>query len=312
MKTVRTVAELREQLASPRQQGRRIGLVPTMGALHDGHLSLISRARDECELVVVSLFVNPAQFDDAGDLDGYPRDERRDAGLAEELGVDFLFAPAVSEVYPPNFATSVAVGGIRERLEGEHRGAGHFDGVATVVTKLLNMVSPDVAYFGQKDAQQLAVIRRLVSDLNLPVAIVAGQTVRAADGLALSSRNILLSPDDRDRAPALHRALRAVEDAIGSGERDLSAATWAGLAELAAVGIEPEYLQIVDPVTMLPASSADGELLVLVAARLGSTRLIDNIPIRVARDTRAEASTAPPPRSLTPNTEPARPEVLKR
>ncbi len=198
MKTVRTVSELRGHLADARRAGRTIGLVPTMGAFHDGHLSLMRRAREACDLVVVSLFVNPAQFNEAADLDVYPRDEEHDAGLAAGEGVDYLFAPEVTEVYPDGFATSVAVRGLTDGLEGAHRGHGHFDGVTTVVSKLLNMVGPDVAYFGQKDAQQAAVVRRLVRDLNFPVRIEVCPTVRADDGLALSSRNVLLADAERD------------------------------------------------------------------------------------------------------------------
>jgi pantoate--beta-alanine ligase len=280
VRTVRTVSELRSALAAHRLAGEIIGLVPTMGAFHDGHLALMRRAREDNEVVVVSLFVNPTQFNDAGDLEAYPRDERRDAALADELGVDFLFAPPVDAVYPPGFATSVSVTGVSQPLEGVHRGAGHFDGVATVVTKLLNMVSPDVAYFGQKDAQQLAVIRRLVTDLDIPVRIEAVPTVRAADGLALSSRNVLLSPAERERAPALHRALCALQEAVRRGERDARAAIQPGLEELTAAGIEPEYLAIVDPRTMLPVTAIDDDALALVAARLGMTRLIDNTPIQ--------------------------------
>src|SRR6185437_10678172 len=197
MNVVHTVAELRAALVGPRRAGQTIGLVPTMGAFHDGHLSLMRRARRDCDVVVVSLFVNPAQFNDPADLERYPRDHERDRALAAELGVDHLFAPAVEEVYPPGFATTVSVSGITEALEGAHRGRAHFDGVATVVTKLFNMVSPDVAYFGQKDAQQALVIRRLVRDLDMPVRIEVCPTVRESDGLALSSRNAHLSAADR-------------------------------------------------------------------------------------------------------------------
>ena len=276
MRTVGSVAELRAALAGPRRAGARIGLVPTMGAFHDGHLSLMRRARAGDDLVVVSLFVNPTQFNDSADLEAYPRDEGRDAALVDELGIDLLFTPRVSDLYPRGFATSVSVSGVSEPLEGEHRGREHFEGVATVVTKLLNMVGPDVAYFGQKDAQQLAVIRRLVADLDIPVRIEAVETVRAADGLALSSRNALLSAADRRRAPALHRALEAVHEAVRDGQLDPVAATEAGLAELTAAGIEPEYLAIVNPETMQPVAAIQGDVLAVVAARLGTTRLIDN------------------------------------
>ncbi|MGZ4174473.1 MAG: pantoate--beta-alanine ligase, partial [Solirubrobacteraceae bacterium] len=198
MRTVRTVAELRAALAGPRRAGHSIGLVPTMGAFHEGHLSLMRRARRDCDEVVVSLFVNPTQFDDPGDLSAYPREETRDAALAEDAGVDYLFAPAALEVYPPGFATTVSVGDVTEVLEGAHRGRGHFDGVATVVTKLFNMVAPDIAYFGQKDAQQAVVIRRLVRDLDMPVRIEICPTVREPDGLAMSSRNEHLAGGERE------------------------------------------------------------------------------------------------------------------
>ncbi len=203
MRTLRTIAELKAALAQPRRAGRRIGLVPTMGAFHEGHLSLMRRARSECDEVIVSLFVNPTQFNEASDLAAYPRDEQRDAAIAAEQRVDYLFAPTAAEMYPHGFATTVNVGGIAEALEGAQRGRGHFDGVATVVTKLFTIVAPDVAYFGQKDAQQTLVIKRVVRDLNLPVEIEICPTVREPDGLALSSRNLRLTPNERIRALAL-------------------------------------------------------------------------------------------------------------
>ena len=274
MRTVRTVADVRAAVAGA---DRPVGLVPTMGALHDGHLALIRRAREDCASVVVSLFVNPAQFEDGGDLAAYPRDEERDARLAAEAGADVLFAPAADEVYPPGFATTVSVGGVSEPLEGQARGTAHFEGVATVVAKLLNMVGPDAAYFGQKDAQQLVVIRRLVRDLDIGVRIEAVPTVRETDGLALSSRNVHLGDGDRERAVALSRALRAAEQAAGSGERDAGAVRAAALAELQTFGVEPEYLALVSPETLDPVERLDGDdVLVAVAARVGETRLIDN------------------------------------
>jgi pantoate--beta-alanine ligase len=286
MKTIRTVAELRAELAPLRRAGRTIGLVPTMGALHEGHLSLMRRAVEVCDVVVVSLFVNPSQFNEAADLDVYPRDEARDTGLAAELGVDYLFAPSASEMYPPGFATTVSVTGVSAGLEGEHRGAGHFDGVATVVTKLLNMVSPDVAYFGQKDAQQAVVIRRFVSDLDIPARIEVCPTVRGADGLALSSRNALLSADERRRAPALYAALIAVRGAISAGE-DSTGALAAGRSVLEGAGADVEYLSLVDPETMEPLGELHGDALVLVAARMGGTRLIDNVLVTTSGGTAA-------------------------
>src|SRR5271169_4164991 len=237
MRTLRTVEELRAALASDRRAGLEIGLVPTMGALHEGHLSLISRAREQCDRVVVSLFVNPAQFNERSDLERYPRQETHDAQLATEAGADLLFAPSVEEVYPPGFATSVEVLGVTERLEGAARGAEHFRGVCTVVTKLLCMALPDVAYFGQKDAQQVVVIRRLVADLNLPVRIEVCPTVREPDGLAMSSRNALLSGEERMRALALPAALDAASRRAAAGERSAFALLDAARQAMLALGV---------------------------------------------------------------------------
>jgi pantoate--beta-alanine ligase len=276
MNTVRTVADLRAALRPARLAERSIGLVPTMGALHEGHLSLVRHARATCDVVVVSLFVNPAQFDDAADLAAYPRDEGRDAALAAEAGADLLFAPAPEEVYPPGFATTVHVEGLTATLEGAHRGVAHFDGVATVVTKLLNMVGPDVAFFGQKDAQQALVIRGLVRDLDIPARIEVRPTVREPDGLALSSRNVHLDGADRERALALRDALRAAETAIAAGERDAGALRDAALAAMRSRGVEPDYLEVVDSGDLSPVARVDGEALLAVAARVGPTRLIDN------------------------------------
>jgi pantoate--beta-alanine ligase len=279
VRTIRTVSELRVELAGPRRAGETIGLVPTMGAFHEGHLSLMRRAREECDLVVVSLFVNPTQFNESADLDAYPRDEAHDEALARGLGVDLVFSPPVEAVYPRGFATTVSVGAVTEVLEGAHRGRGHFDGVTTVVTKLLNMAMPDVAYFGQKDAQQVFVIKRLVRDLDIPVRIEVGPTVREPDGLAMSSRNVRLSDRDRERAAALHRALEAIRRAIAAGERDPAELRAHGLAELRSAEIEPEYLELVSPGTLAPVERVNGDLLALIAATVGSTRLIDNEPI---------------------------------
>ena len=290
MRTVRTVGDLRAALREPRRAGHTIGLVPTMGALHDGHISLIRAARTANDLVVVSLFVNPAQFDDAGDLARYPRDEARDAALAAAAGTDLLFAPPAGEVYPDGFATTVHVAGLTETLEGAHRGVAHFDGVATVVTKLLTMVGPDVAYFGQKDAQQLAVIRRLVRDLDLPLHIEACPTVREPDGLALSSRNVQLAGADRERALALKRGLDAATAAFEAGERDAAAIARAGRAAMERLGVEPEYLAVVSPEDLRPVRTIAADVLVAVAARVGPTRLIDNTILRLG----AWAQTRPP------------------
>jgi len=273
---VRTVAEIRAALAAPRRAGELIGLVPTMGALHDGHLSLVRRARADCDVVVVSLFVNPAQFNERSDLDSYPRDEGRDASLAEQAGADCLFAPPVEQVYPPGFATTVSVAGVTEVLEGAHRGRAHFDGVTTIVAKLFNMVGPGVAYFGQKDAQQTLVIKRMVRDLDMPVRIEVCPTVREPDGLAMSSRNLHLSGADRARAASLRRALAAVREAVAAGERDATAARARGLTELTSAGVEPDYLELVSTQTLDPVQRIADEVMAVVAARVGSARLIDN------------------------------------
>ena len=255
-----------------------IGLVPTMGAFHDGHLSLFRAARAENDTVVASLFVNAAQFGPDEDLDRYPRDEERDARLAEAEGVDVLFAPPVEEVYPEGFATTVAVGELTQILEGDRaqRGGTHFQGVTTVVTKLFNMTGPDVAYFGQKDAQQALVIRKLVRDLDMPVRIEVCPTIRDPDGLALSSRNAYLSPEERERALALSRALRAAEAAVADGTLDAAAVVAVARDELDRAGVEPDYLQLRSAIDLSPVERVNGSALLAVAARVGRARLIDN------------------------------------
>jgi pantoate--beta-alanine ligase len=275
MRTVRTVAELRESL---RNAPHPIGLVPTMGAFHEGHLSLIRAASRENETVVVSLFVNPAQFGPSEDFAAYPRDESTDARQAEAEGVDVLFIPSVDEVYPEDFATSVEVGGLTDTLEGDpaHRGREHFRGVTTVVTKLFNMALPDRAYFGQKDAQQALVIRRLVRDLNIPVEIRVCPTVREESGLAMSSRNAYLSNEERERAAAISKALGAAEHAVRTGERDADKVLAAARAELDAAQIEPEYLELRSAEDLSPVERVNGSTLLAVAARVGNARLIDN------------------------------------
>ena len=265
MRTVRTIAAVREHVAAARAGGRSIGLVPTMGAYHAGHEALMRAARERCDEVVVSLFVNPAQFEDAGDLTAYPRSEADDVAIAADLGVDLLFAPPVAEIYPEGFSTSVRVAGLADVLKGAERGAAHFDGVCTVVCKLFNIVAPDVAFFGQKDAQQVVVLRRLVRDLDIPVRLEVVATVREPDGLALSSRNARLDPSERERA--LSRALAAVRDAIERGERDAAAAEAAG--RTAMDGTAPDYLAVVDPVTLERVAEVDGRVLVVVAAHIG-------------------------------------------
>jgi pantoate--beta-alanine ligase len=277
MRLVRTVADVRAAVREARAAGRTIGLVPTMGALHAGHEALIASARQATGTVVVSSFVNPAQFDDPRDLAAYPRSEDADAARAREAGADVLFAPPVSEVYPPGFGAQVRLSGpLVETLEAAHRGAEHFHGVTTVVTKLLNMVGPDVAFFGQKDAQQVVIVQRLVRDLDLPVQVAVVPTVREPDGLALSSRNVHLRGADRARAVALRRGLEAAEAAHAGGERDPARLEAAAREAMAPFGVEPEYLALVDPGTLAPVPVVDGEVLVAVAARVGDTRLIDN------------------------------------
>ena len=275
MIVVRTVADLRSVLRERR--GGSIGFVPTMGALHEGHATLLRAARSTDDTVVMSVFVNPTQFNEQSDLAAYPRTEGADLALAEAEGVDVVFAPDAAEVYPDGFATTVSVSGpVAETLEGAERGRAHFDGVATVVTKLLLAALPDNAYFGAKDAQQVAVIRRLVADLGIPVRLVVCPTSRDADGLARSSRNTRLSPDERARALAIPRALREVTDASARGLADPEALRAGALATLAAAGIHPEYVALVDPVTFAPVMRVEAPVLVAIAARVGSTRLIDN------------------------------------
>ena len=279
MITVRTVAELREALSGT----GTVGLVPTMGALHEGHLSLVRRAREDCDTVVVSVFVNPAQFGEGEDLDAYPRDETADAALLDAEGADVLFAPPLEVVYPGGFSTSVRVSGITETLEGESRGASHFDGVATVVLKLLNMAGPQIAYFGQKDAQQALVIKRMVRDLDVPTRIEVLPTVRDPDGLALSSRNTYLSDPERRQALSLSGALRAAEAAVARGELDASSVLAAARSELEAAGLEPEYLELRSAEDLTPVESVNGSTLLAVAARVGRARLIDNVVLTGGR-----------------------------
>ena len=279
MRTLRTIAEVRAHVAAARRAGRSIGLVPTMGAFHAGHEALMEAARAACDEVVVSLFVNPAQFEEAGDLAAYPRTEDGDAATAAALGVDVLFAPPVSEIYPDGFVTTVRVQGLGAVLEGAERGTGHFDAVCTVVAKLFNIVAPDVAFFGQKDAQQVVVIRRMVRDLDLPVRIATVPTVREPDGLALSSRNARLGPEDRERALALRQGLDAASAAVTDGERDPAAVAGAGRAAMAEAGVAPEYFSVVDPDTLEPVARIADTILVVVAARVGPARLIDNVLI---------------------------------
>lgn len=279
--TIRTVAELRDRLAPSRREGRTIALVPTMGALHAGHLSLIEAAADSADLAVMSLFVNPAQFGEGEDLDAYPRDEGRDVELAGGAGADIVFAPPSDEVYPDGFATFVEVSGLTDVLCGDpaRRGSSHFRGVTTVVAKLLNMADPDLVFFGQKDAQQAVVIRRMARDLDFRTEIVVRPTVREPDGLAMSSRNAYLDPGERERATALSRALRAAQD-VAAEEPATEAAIAAARDVLAAAGIEPEYLEARYAADLAPAENFNGRpVLMAVAARVGRARLIDNVVV---------------------------------
>jgi pantoate--beta-alanine ligase len=276
VKVIRTVAELRAALASA---PRPVGLVPTMGFFHDGHLSLMRAARADNATVVVSLFVNPAQFGPNEDLEAYPRDEGRDLALAAQEGVDIVFAPSVAEIYPDGFDTSVEVGGLTEPLDGAAR-PGHFKGVTTIVTKLFNMAGPDVAYFGQKDAQQALVIQKLVRDLDMPVRVEVCPTIREPDGLALSSRNAYLSPQERQHAAALSRALRAAERTVDAGTVDAAAVIAAAKQKLDEAGIEPEYLELRQANDLTPAERVNGSTLLAVAARVGRARLIDNTMLK--------------------------------
>jgi len=279
VKTLRTVSDLRDELADA---PRPLALVPTMGALHEGHLALIHRARELGGTVLVSTFVNPTQFGPGEDLAAYPRDEERDSRLAAEAGADLVFAPSAAEVYPAGFGTAIEVGGISAELEGDpaRRGPEHFRGVATVVAKLFNMVGPDIALFGQKDAQQALVIRKLVRDLDFGVRIEVVPTVRDRDGLALSSRNRYLSAAERERALGLSRALRAAEELVSSGEIEADRLLEAACAELDRAGIVPEYLELRSASDLAPTAQVGGETILCVAARIGPARLIDNVVLR--------------------------------
>lgn len=282
MNIVRTIAGIRSVVGEARAREATIGFVPTMGAFHAGHLSLARAARAQTGFVVVSLFVNPAQFNDPKDLAAYPRDEAHDAAMVAAEGADVLFAPAADEVYPDGFATSVTVAGLSEVLCGAFRGPEHFRGVATVVTKLFNIVAPDIAFFGQKDAQQAMIVRRLVRDLDLPVHVAVCPTVRESDGLAMSSRNVRLSSGDRVRALALWRGLGIAAAAIENGERD--GTHIAGLARnaMSNLGVEAEYFELVSTESLRPVTPLAGEILIAVAAQVGPVRLIDNVIVRVS------------------------------
>jgi pantoate--beta-alanine ligase len=280
LQTIRGARQLAAGLIALRAGGKSLALVPTMGALHDGHMALIAEAKRRADRVAATIFVNPLQFGADEDLDRYPRQEEKDAAMLAEAGCDLLWLPQPDEIYPPSFATTVSVKGLSDRWEGEAR-PGHFDGVATVVAKLLCAVRPDIAVFGEKDFQQLAVIRRLTQDLQLGVEILGVATVRDGDGLALSSRNAYLSPDDRGRAVELPRTLAATAERIVSGTAVANALS-EGKERLKAAGFSRvDYLALVNALTLEPLDKAVGPMRLIAAATIGSTRLIDNVSVEL-------------------------------
>jgi pantoate--beta-alanine ligase len=277
VKHIPTIAEMKAACRQAQRNGKKLGFVPTMGALHEGHLSLVRASKARCDVTAVSIFVNPLQFGPSEDLAKYPRDLERDGRLLGELGVDLLFVPTVDEMYPPAAKTYVLVEELSENLDGASR-PGHFRGVATVVAKLFEIVRPDVAFFGQKDAAQVAVLRKMVSDLNLDVELVVCPIVREPDGLAMSSRNAYLSPEQRQQALVLHRSLIRVRAAAEAGERDAAKLIEIGKQTIAEeAGARLDYFAIVDPDTLDPVTDISHGALVAVAAYVGATRLIDNI-----------------------------------
>jgi len=280
MKAVERISEVRQEVRAARAAGRRVGLVPTMGALHEGHASLLRAARADGRLAVVSLFVNPTQFGPNEDFGRYPRPVERDLDLCRREGADLVFAPSAAEMYPPGFATTIRVARLSEKMCGALR-PGHFDGVCTVVAKLLAIVQPDAAYFGEKDAQQLAIVRRMAADLDLVVEIRGCPTVREPDGLAMSSRNVYLSPAERQRALALSAALAVAREDVLAGERDAGKlATQVRRRLEAAEGVDVQYVAVVDPDTLDDLARVEDKVLVAVAAKVGATRLIDNVLLR--------------------------------
>ncbi|NLH43646.1 MAG: pantoate--beta-alanine ligase [Planctomycetes bacterium] len=279
MPIAKTIARIREYVAQARAAGKTVGFVPTMGALHAGHASLIEAAARRCDYVVVSIFVNPTQFGPGEDLEKYPRPFEKDVQVCERCGAHAIFAPSAEEMYPRKNSTWVTVEKLTEPLCGRFR-PGHFRGVTTVCTKLFNIVGADVAFFGQKDAQQATVIRRMVADLNMPLEIVVCPTVREPDGLAMSSRNQYLSPQERSQAPVIYRALQRCGEMIKAGEQNAAKIT-EGMSEVLrqVPALQVEYVSIVDAESLEPCDRVRGQVLVAVAARLGSTRLIDNIRV---------------------------------
>jgi pantoate--beta-alanine ligase len=283
MKLLKTIDEMRALRNAARKGGKQLGLVPTMGALHEGHSSLVRTARDKCDVVAVSIFVNPTQFGPHEDFAKYPRNLEKDSEMLEREHADVIFAPSVDDMYPADAITWVTVEGMSDRLCGKSR-PGHFRGVTTVVSKLFHIIEPDVAFFGQKDAAQVAVIRRMVRDLNMPVEIVVGAIVREPDRLALSSRNAYLNPEERKSALVLHRSLLRAQTLFEGGERESAKLIAAGKQEF---GSEPkarlDYLEIVDPYSLEPLTTISNRTLIAVAAFIGNTRLIDNIIVDPSR-----------------------------
>jgi pantoate--beta-alanine ligase len=277
MKIHPSIAEIRADVRTAQYNNQRVALVPTMGALHAGHGTLIRRARAENDIVVVSIFVNPIQFNQAEDLNKYPRPFEADCAYCESLGVDFIFAPTAAEMYPEERLTTISVAKVSAGLCGDFR-PGHFDGVATVVAKLFHIIPADRAYFGEKDAQQLAVIRKMVADLNFAIEIVPVETVRESDGLAMSSRNARLDPEARKQAPVIYQALRAAQQQIHSGETDPERVRQAALQLLH--GLQVEYLEVVDALTMQPVKRIEHDVRIATAVWLGGVRLIDNVLCR--------------------------------
>ena len=278
MQTIRDIGQLGSALVALRAGGKRVALVPTMGALHAGHLSLVEEAKRQADRVVATIFINPLQFGEGEDLERYPRQEKEDSRALDQAGCDLLWVPAPEQIYPAGFSTKVSVAGLTNRWEGEAR-PGHFDGVTTVVAKLFNTIRPDIAVFGEKDFQQLAVIRRMTADLKMGVQIVAVPTVRDGDGLALSSRNSYLSEDERARALALPRALETAADAIEQGQAVNGAIAEARRA-LDDAGFAPiDYVALVDEATLEPIQSPGGRMRLIAAAKIGKTRLIDHLPV---------------------------------
>ena len=286
---VRDPAGVRDLVGAARRSGRSIGFVPTMGALHEGHMSLVRLGRERASYLVASIFVNPKQFGPREDYGRYPRDEARDAALLEDAGCDLLFAPSERDIYSRDDRTRISVGMLDEFLCGASR-PGHFDGVALIVAKLLNIVQPDEAFFGQKDAQQAVIIQRMAADLDFPVRIVVCPTVREADGLAMSSRNAYLSESERGRAAALYEGLMEAREAIRNGERAPGAVKRIMVARLTRSELAVDYAEVVDAATLRPVNGIDGLVLIAAAARLGRTRLIDNIVLRVSPDGVEEAA----------------------